>query len=256
MDFTAKFTEISPQKTLTQLLLDLQPTQAPSLDNFIVGENQELLARLRTLAASGCFDALYLWGPEGCGKSHLLAAVAALALRRRPALLLSGTAAAAEFSAPLGGLLIVDNVDSLDAAAQIALFRIFNTARMLGLGLLLTGSCPPLQLQLREDLRTRIGQALIYEVKTLNDEQKAAALRRHALERGLRVEDGLVRYLLSHGRRDLPSLMAVLDHLDRATLERQRHASLSLLKEAMQLKLVADDDSGSLELKQENLDDQ
>jgi len=230
---------------LTQLLLDLQPTQAPSLDNFIVGQNQELLARLRTLAASGCFDALYLWGSPGCGKSHLLAAVATLAMRRRPALLLAGTAAAPELTAPPGGLLIVDDVDTLDDAAQIALFRIFNTARMLGLGLLLAGSSPPLQLQLREDLRTRIGQALIYEVKTLNDEQKAAALRRHALERGLRVEDGLVRYLLAHGRRDLPSLMAVLDQLDRATLERQRHATLPLLKEAMQLTLVADEQDPS-----------
>ena len=226
---------------MTQLLLDLQPTQAPSLDNFIVGTNQELLARLRTLAESGCYDALYLWGTEGCGRSHLLAATAALAMRRRPALLLANAPSAADFTAPPGGLLVVDDVDTLDEAAQIALFRIFNTARMLGLGLLLAGSRPPLQLQLREDLRTRIGQALIYEVKTLNDEQKAAALHRHALERGLRVDDGLVRYLLSHGRRDLPSLLAVLDHLDHATLERQRHATLQLLKEVMQLPLVPND---------------
>jgi DnaA family protein len=49
-----------------------------------------------------------------------------------------------------------------------------------------------------------------------------------------------VRYLLSHGRRDLPSLLAVLDHLDRTTLERQRHATLPLLKEALQLQLVPD----------------
>lgn len=223
---------------MTQLLLDLQPTQTPSLDNFIVGENQELLARLRTQAASGCFDALYLWGPAGCGKSHLLAASAGLALRRRPVLLLASGPKADEFAAPPGGLLIVDDIDKLDEAAQIALFRIFNTARLLGLGLLLAGGSPPLKLQLREDLRTRIGQSLIYEVKTLNDEQKAAALRRHALERGLKVDDGLVRYLLAHGRRDLPSLLAVLDHLDHATLERQRHASLPLLKEALQLQLV------------------
>jgi DnaA family protein len=227
---------------LTQLLLDLLPTQAPSLDNFIVGENQELLARLRALASPGCFDSLYLWGEHGSGRSHLLTATAGLALRKRPALLLTDRPAAAAFVAPPGGLLIVDDIDDLDDAAQIALFRIFNTARVIGLGLLLAGRAPPLQLALREDLRTRIGQTLIYEVKTLNDEQKAAALRRHALERGLRVEDGLVRYLLAHGRRDLPSLMAVLDHLDRATLERQRPATLPLLKDALretlQLQLV------------------
>lgn len=223
---------------LTQLLLDLQPAQAPSLDNFIVGENQELLARLRLLAAPGCCDAIYLWGADGCGKSHLLSAAAGLALRKRPALLLANSPAAVNFSAPPGGLLIVDDVDSLDDEAQIALFRIFNTARLIGLGLLLAGRKPALQLKLREDLRTRIGQALIYEIKTLNDEQKAAALHRHAQERGLRVDDGLVRYLLSHGRRDLPSLMAVLDHLDRTTLERQRPATLPLLKEALQRQLV------------------
>jgi DnaA family protein len=231
---------------LTQLLLDLQPNQAPSLDNYIVGENHELLARLATLAGPGCFDAAYLWGAGGCGKSHLLAATAGLALRRRPALLLSGASATA-FTAPPGGLLIVDDVDNLDDDAQIALFRIFNTARLIGLGLLIAGHHPPLKLNLREDLRTRIGQTLIYEVKTLNDEQKAAALRRHALERGLRVDEGLVRYLLSHGRRDLPSLMAVLDHLDRATLERQRPATLPLLKEALQLQLVPDEnESGTV----------
>lgn len=226
---------------MTQLLLDLRPNQPPSLDNFIVGENDELLSRLRMLAEPGCFDALYLWGGQGCGKSHLLSATAALVMRKRPVLLLAGCRpASADFQAPPGGLLIVDDVDNLDAAAQIALFRIFNTARLIGLGLLLAGGKPPVKLKLREDLRTRIGQTLIYEVKTLNDEQKAAALRRHALERGLKVDDGLVRYLLSHGRRDLPSLMAVLDHLDRATLERQRPATLPLLKEALQLQLVPD----------------
>lgn len=227
---------------MTQLLLDLLPTQAPSLDNFIVGENQELLARLRALASPGCFDSLYLWGEHGSGRSHLLAATASLALRRRPALLLTGRPAAAAFVAPPGGLLIVDDIDELNDAAQIALFRIFNTARVIGLGLLLAGRAPPLQLALREDLRTRIGQALIYEVKTLDDEHKAVALRRHALERGLKIDASLVRYLLAHGRRDLPSLMAVLDHLDRATLERQRPATLPLLKEILQPQLLPDRD--------------
>lgn len=229
---------------LTQLLLDLRLNQPPSLDNFIVGENDELLSRLRTLTSSSCFDAIYLWGPTGCGKSHLLNAAASLALRRRPVLLLADhRPTSADFQAPPGGLLIVDDVDMLDEGAQITLFRIFNTARLIGLGLLLAGHKPPVKLKLREDLRTRIGQTLIYEVKTLNDEQKAAALRRHALERGLKVDDGLVRYLLSHGRRDLPSLMAVLDQLDRATLERQRPATLPLLKEALQLQLVPQDDN-------------
>lgn len=193
---------------------------------------------MRALAEPGCFDALYLWGPEGSGKTHLLSAVASLTLRKRPVMFLDRRPASADFFDLPGGLLIVDDIDSLDEAAQIALFRLYNTARMIGLGLLLAGNRPPLQLDLREDLRTRIGQTLIYEVKTLNDDEKAAALQRHALERGLKMDDGLLRYLLAHGRRDLPSLMAVLDHLDRTTLERQRPATLPLLKEALQLQRI------------------
>ena len=225
---------------MTQLLLDLQPAQPPSLDNFIVGDNHELLARLRLLSEPGFFDAVYVWGPPGSGRSHLLSAVASLAMRRRPALLLASRPASVDFLAPPGGLLIIDDVDALDDDAQIALFRIFNTARLVGLGLLVAGNAPPLQLTLREDLRTRIGQTLIYEVKTLNDEEKAAAMHRHALERGMKIDDGLVQYLLTHGRRDLPSLMATLDHLDRATLQRQRPATLPLLKEILQLQLIPD----------------
>ncbi len=74
-------------------------------------------------------------------------------------------------------------------------------------------------------------------MKPLNDDQKAAALRRHALLRGMQVDEGLVAYLLRHGRRDLPSLMGVLDALDEATLRQKRPATLPLLKELLQLPL-------------------
>jgi len=225
---------------LTQLLLDLQPPPPPTLDNFIVGDNRELLSRLRTLAEPGCFDMLYLWGISGCGKTHLLSAVAGMALRRRPAMFVDHRPAGADFFTPPGGLLIVDDVDQLDDAGQIALFRLYNTARMVGLGLLIAGPCPPLQLALREDLRTRIGQTLIYEVKPLDDMQKADVLRHHAASRGLRLDEGLLNYLLAHGRRDLPTLVAVLDQLDRLTLQRQRPATLPLLREILQRNLLSD----------------
>jgi DnaA family protein len=83
-------------------------------------------------------------------------------------------------------------------------------------------------------------------VKPLSDDEKSAALKRHALMRGMKVDEGLVRYLLSRGRRDLNSLMAVLDSLDRATLEQKRPATLPLLKEVMQLQFDTDDESRSL----------
>jgi DnaA family protein len=220
---------------MTQLLLDLKPEQLPTLDNFVAGANNELTGRLRGLADPGNFDAITLWGSPGSGRSHLLAAVAALAAPRRPVCFLAAAAVGEELSISAGGLLVIDDIDALTPPAQHALFRAFNSARLIGLAILLAGPCPPLRLALREDLRTRIGQTLIYELKSLTDEEKSAALRRHALMRGMKVDDSLVHYLLRHGRRDLPSLMAVLDGLDKSSLERQRPATLPLLREVMQL---------------------
>ena len=222
---------------MTQLLLDIQPAQAPTLDNFVAGINAELVSRLAALADPGSFDAVYIWGLPGSGRSHLLAATVQLAAQRRPATLLAAQDIGTELTLVPGALLAIDDVDRLSAAAQIALFRAFNSTRLVGLSLLLSGAVPPRDLDLREDLRTRIGQSLIYEVKPLSDEEKSAALRHHAMLRGMKVDDALVQYLLRHGRRDLPSLMAVLNGLDQASLERQRPATLPLLKEVLELQL-------------------
>lgn len=228
---------MSPQQ---QLLLDLKPEQAPTLENFVAGANAELVARLQALTDVHHFEALYLWGPAGCGKSHLLAATANAAGGQRPVIFLPAAKVGAGLTAASGSLLVIDDVQSLDADAQIALFRIFNAARMLGLALLLAGTEPPLQLELREDLRTRIGQMLIYEIQVLRDEEKAAALEHHAILRGMLMDAGVVQYLLRHGRRDLPSLIGMLNSLDRASLEQHRPLTVPLLRELMQTPLDID----------------
>lgn len=226
--------------TPQQLLLDLKPEQPPTLDNFVIGANAELVERLRQLSGAYSFDALYIWGSQGGGKSHLLAAVAAAGQGQRPVVFLQGAAFGAELAPAPGSLVVVDDVQQLGAEAQVALFRAFNAARFLGLAILLAGRDPPLRLDLREDLRSRIGQTLIYEIQALSDDEKATALRRHAIERGMLMDPGVVHYLLRHGRRDLPSLMAMLDSLDRASLEQKRPPTLPLLRELMQSSLDLD----------------
>ena len=226
--------------TQQQLLLDLKPAQPPTMENFVAGANAELVARLRMLADTRHFDAIYLWGPPGCGKSHLLAATAAAAEAQRQVIYMSAEKFGAGVTAGSGSLLVIDDVQHLDADAQGALFRMFNAARFLGLALLLSGDVPPLRLALREDLRTRIGQMLIYEIKALSDEEKAAALEHHATLRGMLMDAGVVQYLLRHGRRDLPSLIGMLNSLDRASLEQHRPPTVPLLRELMQTPLDID----------------
>ncbi len=220
---------------MTQLLLNLRPTPPASLENFVAGRNAELLSRLRGYADRGCFDAMYLWGGAGCGKSHLLAATVEAAVKRRPARLLSASEIGFEIVPTPGALLAVDDVQMLSEEAQLSLFRTFNASRLAGLALLIAGAVPPGQLPLREDLRTRIGQMLVFEVKPISDEEKSAALRRHALLRGMHVDDKVLAYLLSHGRRDLISLMSVLDTLDRVSLEQKKPVTIGMLKEVLRL---------------------
>ena len=66
-----------------------------------------------------------------------------------------------------------------------------------------------------------------------SDAEKALHLRSEAARRGLRLTDEVVWYLLNHLPRDLASLHAVLDRLDRHSLARQRPVTLPLVREVL-----------------------
>lgn len=106
----------------------------------------------------------------------------------------------------------VDHVDDLDPDDQITLFSVFNALQESGGRLLTAGRLPP---ALRSDLATCLASGLVLEVKPLSDEDKLAALVGHASARQLAVPDEVLRYLLTHWRRDLASLTDMLDTLDR-----------------------------------------
>ena len=216
---------------MQQLILDIRPDTPKRFGNFVAGANAEALARLTAAARRDACELVYLYGPPGSGRSHLIEATRSSA--DRPTLHLAG-AAAGDFDAAPGTLLLVDDIECLNDAAQVALFRAFNAARRERLALVLSGPDAPLRLPLREDLRTRVGSALVFEIKPLSDTDKAATLQGQAQARGMRLDADLIDYLLRHGRRDLPSLLAVLDALDAVSLQRQRPPTLPLLREVLQ----------------------
>ncbi|MCL2296809.1 MAG: DnaA/Hda family protein, partial [Proteobacteria bacterium] len=141
-------------------------------------------------------------------------------------------------------LWLVDDVDGADDVLQGYLFTLYNALRENGGGLLVSAAVPPARLTLREDLRTRLGWGGIYEIVTLRDEDKLQALIAHADARGLRLPAEVVAYLLKHSRRDMRSLVAVLDALDRYSLSLKRPLTLPLVREW--LSGVRDQGSASL----------
>jgi DnaA-homolog protein len=134
---------------MTQLTLDLLQPLQPSLDNFVAGRNGEALAALRALVEHRLAERIvYLWGVQGSGRSHLLAALAAQPGTYRWAPDLAGETP---------GISLVDDVERVDATAQIALFNRLNAVRAdTACACVLAGAAPPAQLTMREDLRTRL----------------------------------------------------------------------------------------------------
>jgi len=222
---------------MKQLALGIIDPIVPTFDNFVAGRNPELLAALRTLCLPGASERIvYVWGDSGSGRTHLLgaAARAAQAAGRSSAWFPAAFAGGSQF-------VLVDDVDRLDDAAQIALFGTYNAVRDAGGCLLAAGNVPPARLRLRPDLLTRLAWGLVYQVHALDDYEKAAALERHAQARGLRLPPEVSAYLLRHARRDLPSLLRILDGLDRHSLQAQRPITLPLLREILQPATSADE---------------
>jgi len=200
---------------MQQLVLDITPAAEPDFDNYIPGPNAEALARVRGLAAGALREAIvYLWGEPGSGRTHLLRAAA----RVNPQ------------------LIIADDVEALEPAAQQQLFAAINAARDGAAPVLAAGKVSPAGLALREDLRTRLAWGLVYQLRPLGDADKAEHLRAAAARRGLPLSDEVVGYLLTRLPRDLPSLNGVLDALDRYSLAAKRPVTVPLVREALEKK--------------------
>ena len=217
---------------MQQLVLELAPPPAPSLENFFPGRNQAVLAALREALAGG-ERVVYLWGGPGSGKTHLLRAAVSEAVVRGRAARYMGAPHDELARATHWELLAVDDVERLDAAAQAALFDAFNAAKAAGASLIAAGAQPAADAPVREDLRTRLASGVSLRLAPLDDAEKAAALASHAAQRSLRLGPELIAYLLTHCRRDMGTQIAVLDALDRYSLQEKRPVTLPLLREAL-----------------------
>ncbi|EXI72896.1 MAG TPA: DnaA regulatory inactivator Hda [Candidatus Accumulibacter phosphatis] len=213
---------------MRQLTLDLQPAAPPTLENYVTGSNGEALTALAAWLAPGNREPLFfLCGESGAGKSHLLQACAAAYgdAHRDPDL--ASLPATADPCA-------VDHLEALGDGGQIVLFNLINRLRADGGRLLLAARTPPRLLELREDLRTRLGSGLVYRLRSLSDAEKRAALAEQARERGLDLTPTLLDYLFARAPRDMRSLAQLLLAIDRFSLEHKRPITLPLLREVLQ----------------------
>lgn len=220
-----------------QLPLALRFPADQRLDGFI-GSAAEL-ALISAIARGQRRDWLYLSGMAGCGKSHLLMAACAEASGqgRRPAYLrLSGVPGRVEQA--LAGHEDADLVclDDLDAVAgqredEIALFDFHNRSRSTGATLIYAARGSPGQLDLSlPDLRSRLAQCAQAPLAALDDSGRRRVLQQRGQRRGLELDAAVLDYLFNRVGRDLVTLTALLDRLDRESLAAQRRITVPFLR--------------------------
>jgi DnaA-homolog protein len=255
-----------------QFALDLSHSPKSSLENYLPGKDFALVSSLQSLckswnkAPNNLYNNLYgnpssdpsnnplnhrwiyWWGPEGSGRTHLLQAMANAAehaglenFSLHPNEPISWVRleeqmnALAERDAP--SVITVDDVDRLDERLVGALFRVLNIVQASkNIHIFMAGKAAPATLDLREDLRTRLGWGLVFQTQLLNDDEKIQALEQAARARGLVLSPDVLPWLLNRFYRDMPNLMALIDALDAYSLETKRAVTLPLVRELLQPK--------------------
>jgi DnaA family protein len=219
---------------MRQLPLGLGPDDPPAFDNFFAGPNGAAVAHLRGIGQQARPAPVYLWGEPGVGKSHLLKALAHGVQTEggRVGWFEPAASRNLEFD-DTWRLLVLDDCERYDADQQQTAFALFVQATTHGLPIAAAGSAPPVDLPLRDDLRTRLGWGHVFHLLPLSESDCRAVLRREADRRGIFLSDEVMSYLLTRFSRDLGSLMGLLDRLDRFALAARRAVTVPLLKQML-----------------------
>jgi DnaA-homolog protein len=224
---------------MKQIPLSLGPDSTLGFDDLLPGDNALPLFHLKALNPQQVLAGhpptpLYLWGDAGTGKTHLLKA---LARRWRQEGAHAGSFSASD-PAPwvfdeAWSLILLDACDRFDVDQQQAAFALFVEATTRGLAMVATGRVPPIDLPLRDDLRTRLGWGHVLALVPLSEAETRAAVRQEADRRGIFLSDEVMNHLLTHFARDVKSLMQLLDRLDAFALSHKRHVTVPLLKKML-----------------------
>ena len=217
---------------MKQIPLPIGPEPQPRFDNFLPGANAAALEHLRHLVLPGA--PVYLWGAAGSGKTHLLRGLAA---RCQSAGQTVGWFDAADrlpwVLTPEWSAVVIDRCEQLDAEGQHAAFALFVEATTHGVQVAAAGRLPPVDLPLRDDLRTRLAWGHVFALQPLPEAETRAVLRREADHRGLFLSDEVMDHALNRFPRDLHHLMRLLDKLDHFSMVKSRKLTVPLLRQML-----------------------
>jgi len=234
---------IAPGMTVGQLPLDLRLRDSSRFETFHTGGHDLPVATLRRMVLAsdpGCERQVFLHGPDGCGKTHLLQAACheASARGRSCAYLPLGELRDRDPDVVLDGLdrldlLALDDLQAVSAQSEWAraLFNLINRVRERDSQLLIASRTAPEGLDCGlPDLVSRLAWGPVFRFDQPGDLELKAILQKRAALRGLQLGDAVAEYLLRHECRDLEFLLTLLDRLDLAALAEQRRLTIPFIR--------------------------
>ncbi len=183
-----------------------------TFEHFVIGDSNRLAhaAALAVAELPGqAYNPLFICGPPGVGKTHLLRSIASLVLSYSPGLSVrasTGESFTSEFQLALGqgrmdsfkarfrrvDVLLIDDVQFLERKARTEeeFFHTFNTLHEAGAQLVLTSDRPPRDLQALEDrLRERFDAGLVADIRPPDVNTRLTILRKRVQQDGIELTD-------------------------------------------------------------------
>ena len=218
-----------------QLTLGIYLRDDATFDNYFSGQNDAVIYNLETQNE----PYIFLFGDNGTGKSHLLQAACHEVGQEGLPVVYLPLAEEGLMPAMLDGLenmslIALDDIQVVigDEKWEYALFNLYNRVREKNVNMLVSSSLPLASLNIKlADLKSRLSWGPAFKLTALSDKEKQKALQQRAKNRGLELSDDVVTYLLKRSPRDMNSLFALFEKLDKASMVEKRKLTIPFIKD-------------------------
>ena len=225
-----------------QLPLSFGQTEAFSFDQFLTGNNSEVVQKLLSVVNNLQSESIFIWGGEGSGKSHLLQALCkSLSDNDQQSVYLPLLQKQKFTPQILDGLeelpvICLDDIDHIvgDENWERAIFHLFNRVKEENHLLIMAGQSTPQSMAFKlADLDSRMNWGLIYQLQELEDSEKLMVLQQKAQTRSFELPNEVGNYLITRLPRNMHALCDFLDKLDLASLAAKRKLTIPFVKEIL-----------------------